>query len=131
MSFYPKLIVVLILDIVNAWAAGNSHGAFVAGETTAGYWWLLLSAASIGFAGYMFIKLLNEKITVIVNAFWIALGALNVALVGFLVFGETLDWLQILGMVAIVAGLIIVEATTPDEEEVDGEVSLHEPHNKF
>lgn len=110
MSFYKKFVLIVVLDVVSALTARQAYNA----ESVV---FLILSIASITLAGWLFIKLLNERVTIVVNAVWIALGAINVTLASYLVFGETLTWLQAVGMATIVAGLITIELTNSSEEE--------------
>lgn len=109
MSFYGQLIIVLILDVVSALTARYSYNID-------SDFYLIISMVSLAMAGYFFMQLLNHKVTIIVNAIWIALGTINVTIASYLVFNEALSWMQVIGMSVIVIGLILIEAFAPDEE---------------
>ena len=42
-------------------------------------------------------------------ALWSGLGILLIALIGFVVFGQTLDWPAVIGMSLIVAGIAVIQ----------------------
>ena len=100
--------IVLILDVVSALSARHAFNSD-------SLLFLVISIVSLSVAGYFFIRLMQDEVGIIVNATWVALGAMNVTLASFFVFGETLSWIQILGMTLIVTGLILVEYFAPPE----------------
>lgn len=107
-GYYLKLISVLALDVVSALTARQAYN-------TDSLFFTILAMASLALAGYFFIKLLDEHVTVIINSIWIALGSINVTLAGFLVFGEKVTKIQIFGMVITIAGLIFLDLFAPNE----------------
>lgn len=115
-SFYLCFAVVLVLDVVSALSARQAYNT----EST---FYLLVAMLSLAAAGYFFIKLLDAKVTIIINAIWIALGSINVTIASYLVFGETLTWTQVAGMVITILGLIFLEMFAPNEEESDKPVT--------
>jgi len=100
------LPIVLMLDVVSALSA---RFAFESGH----WFFLMVSIVSLSLAGYFFICLMQDEVGIIVNATWVALGAMNVTLASYLVYGESITWLQGLAMVLIVLGLIFVEYFSP------------------
>ncbi len=105
-KFVGKLVVVLAMDVVSALSARvayNSESLFLT----------VIAMLSLSIAGYFFIRLLNENITIVVNAIWIALGSINVTFASYIVFGEKLTSSQILGLVITITGLIILNTAKP------------------
>lgn len=52
----------------------------------------------------------------VVYGIWSGLGVLLIALIGFVVFGQRLDWPAILGLAMIVGGVVVIHVfsrTTP------------------
>lgn len=45
----------------------------------------------------------------VVYAMWSGLGIVLIAAIGWLVFGQTLDWPAILGMAMILSGIIVIQ----------------------
>lgn len=72
-----------------------------------------LTVISLMFAGYFFMKLMEDEVGIIVNALWIALGAINVTVASYFVFGEKLTVFQFLGMFIIIVGLILTQVYAP------------------
>lgn len=102
MSLYLKFIPLLILDVVSALAARYSYN-------NGDFLFLVIAMASLAVAGYLFMKLLSENVTIVINAIWVALGAINVTLASYLVFGETISLLQGAGIALIVFGLVVID----------------------
>jgi small multidrug resistance pump len=44
----------------------------------------------------------------IVYAIWSGLGIVLIAIIGFIVFGQRLDWPAVLGLAMILAGILII-----------------------
>ncbi len=45
----------------------------------------------------------------VVYALWSGLGIVFIALIGFWVFGQRLDWPAVLGLVLIIAGIVVIQ----------------------
>jgi len=45
----------------------------------------------------------------VVYALWSGLGIVFIALIGFWVFGQRLDWPAIFGLVLIIAGIVVIQ----------------------
>ncbi len=45
----------------------------------------------------------------VVYALWSGLGIVFIALIGFWVFGQRLDWPAVLGLLLIVAGIVVIQ----------------------
>lgn len=99
--FSFKLIWILSFDVLSA-----VFGRFY--EQTLELPYAILSILSLILAGYGFIMTLQNRVTILMNALWIALGTLNVTLASYLLFGETLNWTQGIGIILIVLGVILL-----------------------
>lgn len=97
---------VLIFDAVSALTARQ---AFNTGKFS----FTILAVVSLIFAGYFFMRLMEDEVGIIVNAIWIALGAINVTLASYFLFNEKLTWSQVAGMVVIIIGLILTQVYAP------------------
>lgn len=111
LSFYRKFIVIVILDVISALAAryAFNHDSLI---------FMIISITSIPLAAYFFMSILPERITIVVNAIWIALGSINVTLASYLVFGEKITLKQAMGMLIIILGLITIEAFHAEKKEM-------------
>ncbi|MCF3594295.1 SMR family transporter [Rhodobacteraceae bacterium LMO-12] len=45
----------------------------------------------------------------VVYALWSGLGIVFIALIGFWVFGQRLDWPAVLGLLLIIAGIVVIQ----------------------
>lgn len=45
----------------------------------------------------------------VVYALWSGLGVVMIACIGFVVFGQRLDWPALLGMALIIAGIVVIQ----------------------
>ncbi len=106
--YYLTFILVLALDVTNSLTA---RYAFNNGSRL----FLILSILSIMIAGYFFIRLMDKKVGIVVNATWIALGTASVTVATFLVYNERLIVFQGLGMGEIVFGVVIRDLSVPPE----------------
>jgi multidrug transporter EmrE-like cation transporter len=116
MKYGYRLILVLLFDFSSAM---NARFAFESGSTL----FLFFSMASLVAAGYFFIRLMENNVGIIVNAVWIALGAITVTVGGYLLFGEKISWMQGVGMAVIVVGLILMEVYSTPEDSSELELS--------
>jgi small multidrug resistance pump len=69
-------------------------------------WYVLLTILLYGLSFYFFTCSLKGVSMVLVYALWSGLGTALIAVVGILLFKETLDWLKLLSLFLIVAGII-------------------------
>jgi len=69
-------------------------------------WYVLLTILLYGLSFYFFTCSLKGVSMVLVYALWSGLGTALIAVVGILLFKETLDWLKVLSLFLIVAGII-------------------------
>jgi len=109
MKFYFNLAVLILMDLIMAMSARMAHN-------TGNNWYLVISIGAICFAGYLFIKLLNNKITAVLNLIWIGCGTVLITLAGYFIFGEKLTYTQGAGMLLIFGGLIMMEVFAEETE---------------
>ncbi|WP_171234246.1 multidrug efflux SMR transporter [Ruegeria sp. HKCCA6837] len=71
-------------------------------------WPSVLVILGYGVAFYLLGLTLKSMPVGIVYAIWSGLGIVLIALIGFVVFGQKLDWPAILGLTMILAGILII-----------------------
>ena len=69
-----------------------------------------------GFSLYFLSIVVQELPIAIVYAVWSALGVASIALLGFLVYGQALNWQSIVGLIAVVIGVTLLVAYAPSIE---------------
>jgi len=65
--------------------------------------------AAYGIAFYLLALTLKSMPVGVMYAIWSGSGIILIAVIGRLVFGQTLDWPAILGMALIIAGILIIQ----------------------
>ncbi len=68
----------------------------------------ILVVVGYGFAFYFMALTLKYMPVGIVYAIWSGLGIFLIAMIGFVVFGQKLDWPAILGLAMILAGILVI-----------------------
>ncbi len=63
-------------------------------------------------AFYLLTFVVNKLPIAIVYATWSGLGIFTIAILGYLIFKQTLEWQAIIGLFLIVVGVILVNAYT-------------------
>ncbi len=71
-------------------------------------WPSILVVVGYGFAFYFMALTLKYMPVGIVYAIWSGLGIFLIAMIGFVVFGQKLDWPAILGLTMILAGILVI-----------------------
>jgi small multidrug resistance pump len=82
---------------------------FTSGERT--IWWAYpIVGVGYVFAFWMLSLTLGRGVPLgIAYALWAGIGVVLVAIISWLVFHESLTWLQILGMALVIAGAVLLE----------------------
>lgn len=101
----PKTYLILLLAVV-AETIGTT--ALQASQQFTRLWPSVLVVLGYGCAFYLMALTLKVMPVGIVYAIWSGLGIFLIALIGFLVFGQRLDWPAILGLTLILAGILII-----------------------
>lgn len=101
--FKPYLI---LLFAVIAETVGTT--ALQASQQFTRFWPSLLVAVGYGCAFYLLALTLKVMPVGIVYAIWSGLGIFLIAVIGFLVFGQRLDWPAILGLALILTGILVI-----------------------
>ncbi|SPJ28956.1 DMT family transporter [Falsiruegeria mediterranea] len=71
-------------------------------------WPSVIVVIGYGFAFYFMSITLRHMPVGIVYAMWSGLGIVLIALIGYLVFGQHLDWPAVLGLGMIISGILII-----------------------
>lgn len=71
-------------------------------------WPSAIVVVGYGFAFYFMSITLRFMPVGIVYAMWSGLGIVLIAVIGFLVFGQRLDWPAVLGLGLIISGILII-----------------------
>lgn len=98
---YLYLIVAIITETI-----GTS--ALQASQQFTKFWPSVLVLLAYGFSFYMMGLTLKFMPVGIVYAIWSGLGVVCIALIGFLVFGQRLDWPAVLGLALIILGVLVI-----------------------
>jgi small multidrug resistance pump len=73
----------------------------------------LLVVAGFGVSFYLASRVMQRLPLGLVYAIWAGAGTALTALLGLVVFGETLGPTQVVGIALIVGGIVVLQATTP------------------
>ena len=103
----PMHYVYLILAVV-AETIGTS--ALQASQQFTRLWPTLLMLSPYGLAFYLLSRTLLVMPVGIVYAIWSGLGIVCIALIGWVLFRQSLDWAAVAGIGLIVAGIVIIQA---------------------
>jgi small multidrug resistance pump len=71
-------------------------------------WPSLLTVLAYGAAFYLLAAVLRHLPVGIAYAMWSGLGIVFIAVIGFAVFGQRLDWPALLGMAMILGGILVI-----------------------
>lgn len=69
-----------------------------------------------GFSLYFLSIVVQDLPIAIVYAIWSALGVASIALLGYLVYGQALNWQAILGLIFVVIGVTLLVTYAPSIE---------------
>nr|WP_263618891.1 SMR family transporter [Ruegeria profundi] len=72
------------------------------------FWPSVLVVISYGIAFYLLGLTLKYMPVGIVYAIWSGLGIFFIAVIGFIVFGQRLDWPAVIGLLMILGGILII-----------------------
>ena len=101
----PKTYLILLLAVI-AETIGTT--ALQASQQFTRFWPSVLVLFGYGCAFYLLGLTLKVMPVGIVYAIWSGLGIVLIALIGFLVFGQKLDWPAVLGLAMILGGILII-----------------------
>lgn len=102
MSPLVLLGISIVAEVVATSALKSSQGLTRLGPS-------LLAALGYCLAFFLVSKVMNHMATGVVYAIWSGLGIVLIALVGWLVYGQRLDWPAMLGMAMIVGGVLVIQ----------------------
>ncbi len=101
----PKTYLILMLAVI-AETIGTT--ALQASHQFTRFWPSALVVVGYGAAFCLMALTLKVMPVGIVYAIWSGLGIALIALIGFLVFGQKLDWPAVLGLGMILSGILII-----------------------
>ncbi|WP_170330161.1 DMT family transporter [Ruegeria arenilitoris] len=101
----PHAYLILFLAVI-AETIGTT--ALQASQQFSRLWPSVLVVVSYGIAFYLLGLTLKFMPVGIVYAIWSGLGIVFIAIIGFIVFGQRLDWPAVLGLTMILAGILII-----------------------
>ena len=101
----PHAYLILFLAVI-AETIGTT--ALQASQQFSRLWPSVLVVVSYGIAFYLLGLTLKFMPVGIVYAIWSGLGIVFIAIIGFIVFGQRLDWPAVLGLAMILAGILII-----------------------
>ncbi|SDW40004.1 small multidrug resistance pump [Ruegeria halocynthiae] len=104
-TLVPKTYLILLLAVI-AETIGTT--ALQASHQFTRFWPSVLVVIGYGFAFYLMALTLKVMPVGIVYAIWSGLGIALIALIGFLVFGQRLDWPAVLGLAMILGGILVI-----------------------
>ncbi|WP_209503890.1 MULTISPECIES: SMR family transporter [unclassified Ruegeria] len=101
----PQAYLYLLLAVL-AETIGTT--ALQASQQFTRFWPSVIVIVGYAFAFYLLAMTLKVMPVGIVYAIWSGLGIFLIALIGFVVFGQRLDWPAIVGLAMILAGILII-----------------------
>ncbi|NOD63368.1 MULTISPECIES: multidrug efflux SMR transporter [unclassified Ruegeria] len=101
----PQAYLFLLLAVM-AETIGTT--ALQASQQFTRFWPSVLVILGYGVAFYFLALTLKTMPVGIVYAIWSGLGIFLIAIIGFMVFGQKLDWPAVLGLSMILAGILII-----------------------
>ncbi len=101
----PKAYLILLLAVI-AETVGTT--SLQASQQFSRFWPSVLVVVSYGIAFFLLGLTLKYMPVGIVYAIWSGLGIFLIAIIGFIVFGQRLDWPAVLGLTMILAGILVI-----------------------
>ncbi len=101
----PAHYIYLILAILTE-TIGTT--ALQASQQFTRFWPSVLVVLAYAISFYLLALALKVMPVGIVYAIWSGLGIVFIAMIGFLVFGQKLDWPAILGLALILTGILVI-----------------------
>ncbi|KUJ81868.1 DMT family transporter [Ruegeria profundi] len=101
----PKAYFFLLLAVL-AETIGTT--SLQASQQFSRFWPSVLVVISYGIAFYLLGLTLKYMPVGIVYAIWSGLGIFFIAVIGFIVFGQRLDWPAVIGLLMILGGILII-----------------------
>ncbi|WP_171121473.1 MULTISPECIES: SMR family transporter [unclassified Ruegeria] len=101
----PKAYLILLLAVI-AETVGTT--SLQASQQFSRFWPSVLVVVGYGIAFYLLGLTLKYMPVGIVYAIWSGLGIFLIAIIGFIVFGQKLDWPAVLGLTMILTGILVI-----------------------
>ncbi|MFA3915664.1 DMT family transporter [Ruegeria hyattellae] len=100
-KIYFILLLAVLAETIGTTALQASH-------QFSRFWPSVIVVVGYGMAFYLLSLTLRVMPVGIVYAIWSGLGILLIALIGFVAFGQRLDWPALLGLALIIAGILVI-----------------------
>ncbi|WP_170570394.1 DMT family transporter [Ruegeria atlantica] len=101
----PKAYLILLLAVV-AETIGTT--SLQASQQFSRFWPSVLVVIGYGISFYFLGLTLKYMSVGIVYAIWSGLGIVLIAIIGYIVFGQRLDWPAVIGLAMILVGILII-----------------------
>ncbi|WP_170381098.1 DMT family transporter [Ruegeria atlantica] len=101
----PKAYLILLLAVV-AETIGTT--SLQASQQFSRFWPSVLVVIGYGISFYFLGLTLKYMSVGIVYAIWSGLGIVLIAIIGYIVFGQRLDWPAVIGLAMILTGILII-----------------------
>ncbi|WP_171211466.1 SMR family transporter [Ruegeria sp. HKCCA5426] len=101
----PKAYLILLLAVI-AETVGTT--SLQASQQFSRFWPSVLVVVGYGIAFYLLGLTLKYMPVGIVYAIWSGLGIFLIAIIGFIVFDQKLDWPAVLGLTMILTGILVI-----------------------
>jgi small multidrug resistance pump len=101
----PKAYLFLLFAVV-AETIGTT--ALQASQQFTRFWPSVLVVFAYGIAFYLLGLTLKFMPVGVVYAIWSGLGIVLIAVIGFIVFGQRLDWPAVIGLAMILSGILVI-----------------------
>nr|WP_321252898.1 SMR family transporter [uncultured Ruegeria sp.] len=101
----PKAYLFLLVAVLSE-TIGTT--ALQASQQFTRFWPSVLVVVGYGFAFYFMALTLKFMPVGVVYAIWSGLGIFLIAIIGFVVFGQRLDWPAVIGLTFILSGILII-----------------------
>ena len=101
---YLFLAFAIVAEVV-----ATSFLKLTSGEKAVWWAWPIVSVGYTGAFAFLWLSLQRGVPLGIAYALWAGIGVVLVAVISWLVFKESLTWMQVAGMVLVVAGVTLLE----------------------
>lgn len=101
MQFYLYILLLVGIDIC---AITTSKQWQVSGKI----YWLIISMILFALMPIIFARATRYTASGVANAVWVAASSILITIAGYFIFKEHLTWMQIAGLLIIIAGLVVL-----------------------
>ncbi|WP_299827514.1 multidrug efflux SMR transporter [uncultured Roseobacter sp.] len=99
--YYLYLIAAVVMETIGT-------TALQASAQFSRFWPSVLVVVAYGISFYLLALTLRFMPVGVVYAIWSGLGIVCIASIGFVIFGQRLDWPAVLGLAMIIGGIVVI-----------------------